>query len=92
LKWSLRKINNETIAHFQRLLSNETWESVFKNWDTNSKFNSFLDMFLKSFGPSFPIENKSLRKRRNNWITQRIKISSGHKSSLFSTEEVIIHT
>jgi hypothetical protein len=34
-KWRLMKINNETIAQFQHLLANETWEPVFKNLDTN---------------------------------------------------------
>jgi hypothetical protein len=53
MKWRLRKINNETIAQFQCLLANETWEPVFKNWDTNCKFSSFLDMFLKNFKASF---------------------------------------
>jgi hypothetical protein len=28
LKWGLNKINNETIAQFQHLLANETWEPV----------------------------------------------------------------
>jgi hypothetical protein len=62
LKWRLSKINNETIAQFQNLLTNETWKPVFKNWGTNYKFNSFLDMFLKIFEASFLVQNKSLRK------------------------------
>jgi hypothetical protein len=28
-----QEINNETIAQFQHLLENETWEPVFKNKD-----------------------------------------------------------
>jgi hypothetical protein len=31
LKQKARKINNETIAHFQHLLESEMWEPVFKN-------------------------------------------------------------
>jgi hypothetical protein len=74
------------------VLANETWELVSKNVDTNYKFNSFLDTFLKIFGASYPVPNKSLGKTRNVWITQGIKISCRHKGSLFLTEEVIIHT
>jgi hypothetical protein len=57
-RWKLRKINNETIAQFQRLLENETWEPVFKNWDPNYKFNSFLDMILRIFAASFQFRIK----------------------------------
>jgi hypothetical protein len=54
MKWKLRKINNETIAQFQRLLGNETWEPVFENRDANYKFN-FLYTFLKTFEDRFPV-------------------------------------
>jgi hypothetical protein len=83
MKWRFRKINNLTIAQFQCLLANETWKPVFKYWDTNHKFNSFLDMFLKNFEASFPLQNKSLGKTRNDWITEEIKISCRHKRSLY---------
>jgi hypothetical protein len=83
LNYRLRKINNETIVQFQRLLANETWEQVFKNWDTIYKFNSFLDTCLKIFEASFLIQNKSLGNTRNNWTTQRMKITCRHKKSLY---------
>jgi hypothetical protein len=78
LKWRTRKINNETISQFQRLLEDETWEPVFENRDTNYKFNSFLYMFLKISEASFPLQNKSVGKTKNYWITQGIKISCRH--------------
>jgi hypothetical protein len=36
------KINNETTAYFHHLLENETWEHVFKNNDSNYKFNFLI--------------------------------------------------
>jgi hypothetical protein len=37
LKQRTRKLNNETIMQFQLLLKSETWESVYKDNDTNNK-------------------------------------------------------
>jgi hypothetical protein len=84
LIWGLRKENNETTAQFQRLLANETWQPIFKNWDTNYKFSSLVDRFLKFAEASFPVQNKSLGKTRNDWITQGINISCRHKRSQYN--------
>jgi hypothetical protein len=62
LKYRTRIINEETTAHFNHLLEYEMWGPVFKNRDTNYKFNSFLFIFLKFFAASFPFQNKSVRK------------------------------
>jgi hypothetical protein len=78
-----RKVKNETIMQFQILLKSETWESVYKDNDTNNKFNSFFYTFLNIFEASFPINYKSLGKIKNDWITQGIKVSCKHKRSLY---------
>lgn len=54
------------------LLENRTRGPVFENRDTNYKFNSFLYTFLKIFKASFPVQNRSVGKTRNGWITQGI--------------------
>jgi hypothetical protein len=82
LKQRTRTTNNETIRQFQLLLKKETWEIVYKDSDTNNKFNSFLFTFLNIFEASFPIKYKSISKLRNDCITQGIKISSKCKRSL----------
>jgi hypothetical protein len=61
--------------HFQHLLKNERWETVYKDSDTNKKFNSFLFTLLNIFDASFQMKYKSIGKLRNDWITQGIKIS-----------------
>jgi hypothetical protein len=53
-----RKVNNETIMQFQLLLNSETWESVYKDNNTNNKLNSFLYTF--TFEASFPVTYKRL--------------------------------
>jgi hypothetical protein len=58
LKQRTRMINNKTIMQLQLLLQNETWETVYKDSDTNNKFNSFLFTFLNIFEASFPIKCK----------------------------------
>jgi hypothetical protein len=58
LKKRSRKVNNETTMQFQLLLKSEIWESVYKDNDTNNKFNSFLYTFLNIFEVSFPIKYK----------------------------------
>jgi hypothetical protein len=45
-KQRIRKINSESIMQFQRLLKSETWERVYKENDTNNKYNLFLSSFL----------------------------------------------
>jgi hypothetical protein len=92
-KWRLRKIDNETIAQFQCLLVNETSDPIFKNWDTNYKFNSFLDTFLKIFEASFPVQNESLEKQEMTGLLKELKYSVDIKGAyIFSTEEGKIHT
>jgi hypothetical protein len=58
-------------------------EYVYKDNDTNNKFNSFLSTFLNIFEDSFPIQYKSRSKLKNGWITQGIKISCKHKRTLY---------
>jgi hypothetical protein len=52
------------LLYSQRSLENETWESVFKNKDTNYKFNSVLFIFLNISEANFPMQNKSIGKTK----------------------------
>jgi hypothetical protein len=63
---------------FQFLLKSETWETVYKDNDTNNKFNSSLYTFLNIFEAIFPIKYKSIGKIKNDSIT-----SCKHKRSLY---------
>jgi len=47
-------------------------------------FNSFLSTFLHIFEASFPITYRSTKEKKNDWITQGIKISCKHKRSLYT--------
>jgi hypothetical protein len=67
---------------FQCFLKSETCECVYKENDTNSKFNSSLSTFLYIFEASFPIKHKSTHDQKNDWITHGINISCKHKRTL----------
>jgi ribosomal protein L33 len=47
-------------------------------------FNSFLRNFLNNFEASFPVNYRRTYKEKNDWITQGIKISHKHSSSLYT--------
>jgi hypothetical protein len=83
LKQKTRKINNETIMQFHIFLKSESWESIYKDNDTNNKFNSFFYTFRNIFEASFPIKYKNVGKIKNDWITQGIKISYKCKRRLY---------
>jgi hypothetical protein len=85
-KQRTRKMNNETIMQSHIVVKNETWEAVCTDNDRKNKFNSFLYMFLNVFESSFPIKYKSIsktKKKKKDWITQRIQISCKHKKSWY---------
>jgi hypothetical protein len=69
---------------FQLQLVNESWESVYINNNTNSKFNSFLRNFLNIFEASFPVKYTNIHGNKNGWITQRLKISCENKRRLYT--------
>jgi hypothetical protein len=52
----IRKTDNHSMADFVMKLSYETWDTVFSNVDTDTKFNSFLDTYLRIFYSSFPLK------------------------------------
>jgi hypothetical protein len=84
LKQRTRIINSETLTNFQSLLKQETWQPVYQTHDTNNMFNSFQNTFLRIFEASFPVSYRSTKEKRNDWITQGIKISCKRKSSLYT--------
>jgi hypothetical protein len=83
LKQRTRIINSETLINFQSLLKQETWQSVYQTQDI-IMFNSFLNTFLHIFEGSFPVTYRSTKEKKNDWITQGIKISCKRKRSLYT--------
>jgi hypothetical protein len=45
-------------------------------------FNSFLSTSPNIFETSFPVKYKSTNNKKNDWITQGIKISCKHKKEV----------
>jgi hypothetical protein len=77
-----RFINNDTIAIFQQLLENETWECIYVHDDINGIFNTFLNIFWNIFEASFPVKCTNFNIIKNGWITIGIKISCRCKRTL----------
>jgi hypothetical protein len=71
LKQKTGKVTNEATVQFQYLLKSETWQSVYKDNDTNNMFSSFLYTFLNIFDTSFPIKYKSINKECLNYARNK---------------------
>lgn len=53
-------IDNQTIANFQLLLKEETWNMVSNADNVNRMFNSFHCVLLRYYENSFPIVHKNI--------------------------------
>jgi hypothetical protein len=47
-------------------------------------FNSFLNTFIHIFEASFAVSYRSTKEKKNDWITQEIKISCKCKRRLYT--------
>jgi hypothetical protein len=54
----IRLINNDTIKEFKTHLSNENWDSLLSSHDIDTKFNTFLNTFLRIFEANFPTKTE----------------------------------
>ena len=79
----IREINDYSILRFKELLSYETWDTIFSNDNTNEIFNSFLDIYLKIFQTSFPLNKKTALLNFKPWLTQGIKNSCTNNKKLY---------
>lgn len=54
---------------FTTHLTNENWESVLSNHDIVSKFNTFLNIILRTSETSFPTKREVKVFNNNEWVT-----------------------
>jgi len=78
----IRKIDSDTMFTFSQLLSQENWGEVFIDGDINLIFNNFLDIYLRIYNASFPINKRKEYIKSSPWITPGIKISCSTKRHL----------
>jgi hypothetical protein len=76
-------VNDVTINEFVKNLSSEDWKLLYRGGDVDSKFNSFLNIFLKIFEKSLPIKTEKKLFETNVWISKGIKTSCKHKRVLY---------
>ncbi|XP_065660434.1 uncharacterized protein LOC136084295 [Hydra vulgaris] len=84
----IRKTNKISIQKFKDTLSIVNWDEVYKKCnleDTNSAYNTFIDIFFNHYNSYFPIEEKIVKEKYLNcpWITSGIKKSSKTKQKLY---------
>jgi hypothetical protein len=65
------------------LLKNETWQTVYKDSDTNTKFKRFLLTFLNIFKTNFQINYKSVSKLKSDCVRFEVIVASSMKMRLF---------
>jgi len=81
-KYKTRLLTTDTIGHFQKLLQEETWETIYQEHDINNIFNTFLRVYLNIFEVSFPVVYFN-KHNDNAWITEGIRMSCKKKRSLY---------
>ena len=80
----VRNMNKQNITDFQFLLSWELWQDVFEVDDVNSKFNNFLNTYLRCYHSSFSkIMISKSHQSHNEWITKGIKVSCKKKRAFY---------
>lgn len=81
-----RSFSTKNIASFNKLLSLESWETLYEPCDPNSIFDTFLNIFLSHFNTAFPLKRKKIQTtKQNKWITSEIRSTANdlrtiHKS------------
>jgi hypothetical protein len=58
-------------------------DSVLNSHDTDLKFNTFLNIFLRLFEASFPTKTQKKVFENNEWIIKGIKTFCRHKRELY---------
>jgi hypothetical protein len=67
------KTDSNSMADFVMKLSYETWDTVFSNVDMDTKFNSFLNTYLRIFYSSFPLKKTKNTATNSTCMTTGIK-------------------
>jgi ribosomal protein L33 len=79
-----RNFTTDTVGHFQKLLLEESWKTVYQKHYVDNIFNTFLRLYLNIFEASFPTVYCNKYKLKDNaWMTNGIRISCRKKRSLY---------
>lgn len=79
-----RLINEQTIKHFQTLLKDEMWDTVYKTTCINEMYNRFQGIFLRHYEARFPVFYTNYRSYDNSWVTKGTKIPCTKKWECYS--------
>ena len=78
---NIRKFNKFSISQFAINLSYKKWDNVFIEENVNTVFNNFLNIYLRIFNSSFPLQKIYSTQNNKPWITIGIKTSCQQKEN-----------
>jgi hypothetical protein len=70
---TVRKVNKPAMADFVTKLGNESWDTAFDGWGIDSKFNCFVNTYLRIIYSSSPLKSVREETKSESWITVGIK-------------------
>jgi hypothetical protein len=77
------QINEVNMDNFKLNLSYELWEEIFLDNKVNKLFSNFLNMYLRIFNSSFPVNELFHNYNDKAWLKAGIRISCQHKRNLY---------
>ena len=83
-----RKLTAANIKYFQRLISNESWDTTTQQHTAQDKFNKFIETYTKHYDTAFPETNNAIKRkhqRRNPkpWILPWLEDACARKNKLY---------
>jgi hypothetical protein len=74
--YSSRLINEFMVPEFKLNLNHESWDEISTEYNVDSLFNSFLNIYLRIFYHRFHLKKSHHNQNNKTWIMTGINISS----------------
>ena len=80
-----RSFDDDSIINFRNSLMSANWELVTQTTETNHAYDTFLEIFSRSYNKSFPKKKVSIKTKtlNNKWMTKGLLKSSKRKQKLY---------
>lgn len=78
-----RVFSEENVARFNDDLSKTQWDKVYVCNDVNVMTQVFMDLYMGCYNKSFPLRRPRNFQKKNNWITEEIKMCRKNLSEMY---------
>ena len=88
-KKNIRIFNDDNDLKFRQMINDETWEEALsENFDAESAYNTFNDIYTKHYNAAYPLRSERVRRKneRQNpkpWILPWLEDACARKNDLF---------